>query len=656
MDTEKVKPLKLRRERAPRPTPSAALEAPIATVLVDSGLLHLDQEFDFLIPHEFSEQVKFGSLVKVPFNKGKTLGVVTGRKASSEFHGQLRFISEVIPPFPIVLPTIMKLAEQIKNYYGGTRWDSLRFAIPAFNKQKIMIESAEVAETPSQILVESDSRYPAGFWQAINVDPKVSAPVRVFWSAPPVDDPFTFIASLTTNPEFATSSTLILMPDSTDVDRMAEKIRTSNRISGDSVLVWHSEMRRSEREATFLKVLNNKARVIVGVRGALLLPIQNLRLIFFWDEANESYVEKRAPYFHAREVAIMKSHIERSHIIFGGFSPSITLTSYLQKGYLTHLRADPTSINATLPKVRALSNQSAPDQAGSIPTLAWQVAKRGLQTGPVLFLYPTRGYIQTLSCRRCLNQATCACGGKLIWRQERVSSECNLCGSSFHNWRCPFCNTGDFRHVQLGDQRIAEVLGKAFPNTKIISSNVDHRVYTIGNEPALVVSTPGAEPRVNQGYSAIVILNSRIFLGRAALNAEEQTRRQWFEVAAMLRKRGEIFIDVEDSNRNLHALLRWDCLTIAIKEYEERKILSLPPAAKAIQVSGVHDSVRQIVANLPPQVLISQPRIDRDESVSLLRIVGPDQEPIVQEIFQRARNQSAKGMPVARIAIDPDSL
>ena len=99
---EPVKPLRLKRERAPRPLPKESAKAPIARVLVDSGLLHLDQEFDFLIPEEYSTVVFPGSVVKVLFNRKRVLGVVTERGERSDFRGDLKFISEVIRPFPLL--------------------------------------------------------------------------------------------------------------------------------------------------------------------------------------------------------------------------------------------------------------------------------------------------------------------------------------------------------------------------------------------------------------------------------------------------------------------------------------------------------------------------------------------------------------------------
>ena len=98
---EKVAPLRLKREQilTPERAPIAAKDLPIASILVDTGLLHLDDEFDFLVPDEISHLVLPGCLVRVTFNGKRTQGVVLGRKAQSTFQGRIRFLSELIKPF-----------------------------------------------------------------------------------------------------------------------------------------------------------------------------------------------------------------------------------------------------------------------------------------------------------------------------------------------------------------------------------------------------------------------------------------------------------------------------------------------------------------------------------------------------------------------------
>ena len=53
--------------------------------------------------------------------------------------------------------------------------------------------------------------------------------------------------------------------------------------------------------------------------------------------------------------------------------------------------------------------------------------------------------------------------------------------------------------------------------------------------PALVISTPGAEPVAAGGYGAVLLLDGWAALGRAELRAGEEATRRWFAAAALAR-------------------------------------------------------------------------------------------------------------------------
>jgi primosomal protein N' (replication factor Y) len=213
------------------------------------------------------------------------------------------------------------------------------------------------------------------------------------------------------------------------------------------------------------------------------------------------------------------------------------------------------------------------------------------------------------------------------------------------------------RNSQIGDERLVEELGRAFPNQVIISSNAEHRVQTVSSQAAIVVATPGSEPITLDGYEAGVIIDSRISLERATLNAEEDSRRRWFAFATLLRPGSELFIDSEYTNRNLQALMRWDGLGASLRELQERENLLLPPHAKTVEIRGEHNSVGELIRALPGKVLVSAPKLaENGETVALLRFSIADNHLVLEEIFNRARAQSSRGSHVARVKVDPISF
>ena len=649
-----IKPLRLKRQSAPKPKPSQAASQPVAKVLVDSGLLHIDQEFDFLVPQEFANSAVPGTLVKVPFNRKRVLGVVMSRSEKSEFPGELRYIAEVVYQFPVIVPTVLELAAAVTRHYGGTRWDVFRFALPVFSKRNERRAQQRASKGIGHVMAKGDPRYPAAFWDAVRREPSDTHRVRAFWNAPPAEDPFVFLTTLITNIQ---GSTLVLLPDLADIERLGRMLNESGILDQQNVLLWHSQLSRSEREDVFLQILHGRSLIVLGVRGAVFLPIQDLDLIILWDEGSETYLEQRAPYFHAREVAIMRSHIEKTHLIFGAAAPSLQSAMYIKKRYLGQLSPARETIKNQMITVQAIDQPNAPEEQGRISSRAWKVIKSGIAMGPVLVQVPMRGYVQSLSCRNCRNKALCSCGGKLYLPAKERQPECSLCRNIFYSWICQYCSSNQLYLAQIGDIKVLEELGRAFPNQAIFSSNADHRINCIPNKPLLVIATPGAEPIAAEGYSAAVVLNSALLLDRASLDAEVVARRRWFALATLIKPQGTLFIDADLRNRNIQALLRWDAFGVSMKEIEERESLSLPPTVRSLEITGTEGSVHMLLAGLPNSVIYTQTtHTNSGETQILLRIpehLGVD---VVADVISKARSQSARGMSVARVKIDPISL
>ncbi|NEB74222.1 primosome assembly protein PriA, partial [Streptomyces sp. SID14478] len=107
--------------------------------------------------------------------------------------------------------------------------------------------------------------------------------------------------------------------------------------------------------------------------------------------------------------------------------------------------------------------------------------------------------------------------------------------------------------------------------------------------PALVVSTPGAEPVAEGGYAAALLLDGWAMLGRPDLRAAEDALRRWIGAAALVRPQeagGTVVIMAEPTLRPVQALVRWDPAGHAVRELAERAELGFPPVSRMASVSG----------------------------------------------------------------------
>ena len=122
------------RGKAPRrrsaATQAPAAELPVARVLVDVPLAHLDRPFDYLVPERLAESAVPGCRVRVRFAGQLVSGYLLDRVAVSEHQGRLAALERVVSPEPVLTPEIAALAREVADRYAGTMADVLRLAIP----------------------------------------------------------------------------------------------------------------------------------------------------------------------------------------------------------------------------------------------------------------------------------------------------------------------------------------------------------------------------------------------------------------------------------------------------------------------------------------------------------------------------------------------
>ncbi len=225
-----------------------------------------------------------------------------------------------------------------------------------------------------------------------------------------------------------------------------------------------------------------------------------------------------------------------------------------------------------------------------VPRRVFEVVREALASGPVLVHVPRSGYLPWLACQRCRAPARCArCTGPLSRARAGALAQCRWCGHAADPWSCPTCGGTVLRYPVVGSLRTAEEWGRSFPQTSVVSSGGDSVVDEVTEAPAIVIATPGAEPRARSGYSAAVLLDTWLTMGRPELRAGEEALRRWLNIAGLVRSGadgGRVVAVGDPSTPALQALVRWDPEGFAARELAERRSARLPPAARLATLVG----------------------------------------------------------------------
>lgn len=607
----------VRKARTKTP-PGPADVDPIARVAVDVSLPHLDRPFDYVVPAPLSDAAVPGTRVRVRFAGTLLDGWVLERVAHTDHTGRMERLAKVVSPDPVLTPEVAALARTVADRWAGSLADVLRAAVPPRHAavEKALGEAgAPALPLPPQPPTDPGrwAAYPGGAAllarlgdPALAFGPEAPGP-RAVWTAGPGEDPAAALATAVTAAAAAGRGVLVVVPDARDVARLDSALTAALGPAQHRVLT--ADLGPSARYRSFLEIRRGHVGVVVGTRAAVFAPVRDLGLVVLWDDGDDSLAEPHAPYWHAREVLALRAAQTGAALVLGSTSRSVEAAALVTSGWARELVLPRAELRRRGPRVLTSGSDSdlARDEAARsarLPHVAWETAKTALARGPVLVQVPRRGYVPSLACQTCREPARCVhCHGPLGVASGHAIPVCAWCGRLAGDWACPRCSGTRLRAVSVGERRTAEELGRAFPGVPVRVSGRDPGgtgvLAEVDSTPALVVATPGAEPRAAGGYAAALLLDGRVMLDRPDLRAAEETVRRWIAAASLVRPAsdgGTVVVLADPALAAVQAVVRHDPAGFAARELVERETLHLPPAWRVAELTGLQVDVADLLA------------------------------------------------------------
>ncbi|WP_329548776.1 primosomal protein N' [Streptomyces sp. NBC_01356] len=603
----------VRKAAAPKAKPrtwrgaALAKELPVARVLVDKGVLHLDRYFDYAVPEELDAQAQPGVRVRVRFGAGRHRvregrreggGLIDGflieRLPESDYSGPLAALAQVVSPEPVLSEELLGLTRAVADRYAGSLADVLQLAVPPRNARAEGKDSPAPLPVPAVPEVGSWARYGRGaaFLESLAAG---GAP-RAVWNALPGPGWAEELARAVAATLASGRGALVVVPDGRAVSRVDAALTSLLGEGRHAVLTAEAGPEKRYRE--WLAVRRGSVRAVVGTRAAMFAPVRDLGLVVIWDDGDGSHSEPHAPQPHAREVLLLRAAHDKCAFLLGSWGCTVEAAQLVESAWALPLVAEREQVRGVAPLVRTVGDgdlaRDEAARAARLPTLAWQVVREGLRHGPVLVQVPRRGYVPRMACAQCRAAARCRhCAGPLE-AQDAGALRCTWCGRDEAAWHCPECGGFRLRAQIVGARRTAEELGRAFPAVPVRTSGREQVLDTVPGAPALVVSTPGAEPVADGGYAAALLLDGWAMLGRPDLRAGEEALRRWIGAASLVRPQGAggtVVVVAEPTLRPVQALVRWDPVGHAVRELAERAELGFPPVSRMAAVSGTPEAL-----------------------------------------------------------------
>jgi primosomal protein N' (replication factor Y) len=601
----------------------------VARVLVDTGVFHLDQKYDYSVPKKLSDVVVPGVRVQLPFGNRETEGIVVERVAQPERAGTLKTITKVLSPHVVATPALLDLIDKAADFYCCNPWDLVRSAIPP--RVAGVDKEIPVVHQASHV---SKSRKPTAFQ---SFKPFVSSHEQI-------SDIVSDFKNL--------GSVLIVAPDERDVEKIVESLSSTF----NNVLKLSSASTREERYRNFLLSMRLDSSIVVGTRSAIFAPVRNLAAIIIYKESSPDHYELRAPGWNSSAIAKMRAESEGLALVLTGFTPSVRVAHEI----------DARTIKFVNQRTQVNVQAFVPSDGTLLPGRIFSEIKKALKKGPVLFIAPRKGYGNALLCSHCRNVALCKCGGRLSVASKGLAPTCVHCGSSFPAWRCSYCDRDKQYLAGRGIDRAAEEISRAFPGFPVVISAGDVIKESVDSKPALVLSTPGAQPQVNGGYAAVVVLDAIRFFSHTDINGQERARELLFETASMVNVHGQVLLVLDDSHPVVAAIARWNIAPLLKRELADRDELMLPPSVSSavlvtdqvvapVIVSGLKKALED--SRLPTSTRIYGPTLlPKGQAKIVVHVSHGESSDLAKILHELQRKRSISKKDLLTLRIEPYSL
>ena len=290
---------------------------------------------------------------------------------------------------------------------------------------------------------------------------------------------------------------LVLVPEIGLTPQMLERFRAR---LGVPIHALHSGLAEGERTRTWTAALRGQARVIVGTRSAVFVPLPDAGLIIVDEEHDGSYKQFDGIRYHARDFAIVRAKALDVPIVLGSATPSLESLHNAQAGRYAHLRLHHRAGAARPPQVHVIDVRKRPLQAGLGPEAVNAIESALAAGGQVLVFRNRRGYAPVLLCHDCGWSAQCRrCDSPMTVHGAGRRLICHHCGAQQPApAACPQCASLALQPQGNGTERIEEFLSQRFAEVPVLRidrgstqarDGLQKHFDTLGAQPGILIGT-----------------------------------------------------------------------------------------------------------------------------------------------------------------------
>ncbi len=198
------------------------------------------------------------------------------------------------------------------------------------------------------------------------------------------------------------------------------------------------------------------------------------------EEHENSYKQDISPRYQARDIAVVRGHLEKCPVLLGSATPSLETWNNAQNDKYELTRMSQRIDDRKMPLIRIIDMRQEARKTQSGPTILSHKLRqameerlaRGEQT--ILFLN-RRGFAKNILCPECGYVANCRhCSTTMTLHRKEDRLICHICGfSQLPPRSCPECRSKSIVNAGYGTERVEEVLRQVFDRARITRVDTD---------------------------------------------------------------------------------------------------------------------------------------------------------------------------------------
>jgi primosomal protein N' (replication factor Y) len=454
-------------------------------------------------------------------------------------------------------------------------------------------------------------------------------------------------------------SALVLVPEIALTPQTVEHFRARFIGQKVGVAVLHSHLSSGERHDQWQHIRSGRARIVIGARSAVFAPLDDLGIIVVDEEHEHSYKQEESPHYHARDVAVMRGHLERVTVVLGSATPSLESYHHAKEGKYRLVELLQRVEEGQMPVTHVLDIRVS--KKGDAPVLVAPQLIEAIQARierheqAIIFLN-RRGYSSSLQCPQCGYVEMCPnCSVALTFHRRAEKLRCHLCDfSSGVPHACPQCGFAPYKYSGSGTEKVEHALVDAFPKARIERMDSDNmkgkdayantlRDFAEGKIDILVGTQMIAKGLHFPRVTCVGVINADLALQIPDFRASERVFQLLMQVSGRSGRgqvRGEVFVQTRVP---FHPAIQFarhhDYAGFVEQELEFRRSLHYPPYERFVLVTARgrnEEKTLFVIENLAKEMT----RLDLPET----EITGPAPAPIARieeryrfQIFLRTR-------------------